>query len=206
MDSIDNLGKRIREIQLSQNLSIKKFAEKIGVPYRTIQDYMLKDKSKRRLDILRKIADTFNVNFNWLLNGEGDMYSKTNQSMPIAFIERLKKDLSNKNDDFYKSLSIPKERIDAALNGLVLLARVEVIELARKLNQPIENYVWLAGLEPEMFDVLLEKDSVKALLREASKMSDKDLDNLMDVMDTTLKVFLDKKLKEKELKEKKTDK
>jgi transcriptional regulator with XRE-family HTH domain len=50
--------------------NIKEFSAKTGIPYRTIQNYLLKERQPN-YENLQKIATHLCLNLNWLLTGEG---------------------------------------------------------------------------------------------------------------------------------------
>ena len=67
--------KRLKDVIESQSLSIKAFADKTETPYRSMQSYLLGERSPSA-DILVKVTECFGVNANWLLLGEGEMFTK----------------------------------------------------------------------------------------------------------------------------------
>lgn len=74
-----SINERLKYLIESLKISYKDFSQKAGIPYRTIQDY-LAGKRMPGGENLQKIATQFNVNINWLLTGEGEMF----QSAPVA--------------------------------------------------------------------------------------------------------------------------
>lgn len=55
------------------NLSITEFSKKTNIPYRTIQSYLLNERTPS-FENLQKIATHLCINLNWLLTGEGEMF------------------------------------------------------------------------------------------------------------------------------------
>ena len=177
------------------NLKITDFAKKTGIPYRTLQNY-LSGERQPSAENLQKIAICFNIDLNWLLTGEGNMFKsgesdmsddkisssdKTESSgMPLDFIDKLRDDLRNKDDSFFASLSMSKDRIFDVLLGKTKLRRIEVIELARKLNRSLDEYVYLAGYIPGVFNRVLQNPKMIDALRNAGKLSDKEIDQAVD--------------------------
>ena len=65
--------KRIKEIRSKLNLSVAKMAEKIQIPARTFVSYE-SDGRTPSLEFLAQLCKTYNINANWFLTGEGDMF------------------------------------------------------------------------------------------------------------------------------------
>jgi transcriptional regulator with XRE-family HTH domain len=73
---MDPIAERIREIIYYTGLSNKDFAESISVAPAIIS-HILSGRNKPSLHIVQQITNVYtNVNFAYLLNGEGDLYSK----------------------------------------------------------------------------------------------------------------------------------
>lgn len=56
-------------------INIREFSNKTGIPYRTIQSYLLGERQPN-YENLQKIATHLCVNLNWLLTGEGEPFIK----------------------------------------------------------------------------------------------------------------------------------
>lgn len=69
---------------LLQNLKIskKRFAESIGASQGNVSDWFNKPNARPSIDALKRISDTHNVNLNWLITGEGDMFKQLD--IPIS--------------------------------------------------------------------------------------------------------------------------
>ena len=77
---IENRLKKLRE---THSLSQRKFAEKVGVSYRSWQNYE-KDASALSIKMLKNIASICDINEAWLLTGEGEAsQSKESNIEPI---------------------------------------------------------------------------------------------------------------------------
>ena len=68
-----SISNRLREVMEYKGLSIKAFAELLDVPYRTLQNYLLNERDPSA-EVLIKISDVLNVDLNWLMRGEGEMF------------------------------------------------------------------------------------------------------------------------------------
>ena len=68
-------SERIKEIRKNLNLSVSKLSNKIDIPQRTITSYEQGD-APPSLKFLAELCKTFNINANWFLLGEGEMFRK----------------------------------------------------------------------------------------------------------------------------------
>ncbi len=185
---------KIKDLRNKLNISQKDFAKKIGISQSRLSEIESGKGSPNR-SVLIAIEKIFNVNPDWLEKGEGEMFVKKQEeaSMNPEFIERLKKDLAGKDDSFYKSLPVSKERLfDIIVLGKGKLSRVEVIGLARKLNQPVDEYIDLAGYTPEVFKKLLRHKNARLLFRSMGELSDKEFDQVINSLTNVLKLHLKK--------------
>ena len=73
-------GERVNEIRKSLNLTMEKFGEKLGVTKSAINKI---EKNERVLtdQMSKSICREFNVNYDYLVNGEGDMFSNLPQTI-----------------------------------------------------------------------------------------------------------------------------
>lgn len=83
----ENLKKLRRELRLSA----QKLADSIGISLITMQNYEL-GKREPKYSFLYQLLTLYNVNINWLMTGEGDMFNAT-QSEPPEDIKQLVSDL-----------------------------------------------------------------------------------------------------------------
>lgn len=73
-------GERVKEIRKALSLTLEKFGEKIGVQKSAVSkiergDVILTDQ------MTKSICREFNVNYDYLVNGEGDMFSNLPQTI-----------------------------------------------------------------------------------------------------------------------------
>ncbi|HDR0967919.1 TPA: helix-turn-helix transcriptional regulator [Pasteurella multocida] len=68
-----SINNRLREVMEYKGLNIKAFAQLLDVPYRTLQNYLLNERDPSA-EVLIKVSDVLNVNLNWLMRGEGEMF------------------------------------------------------------------------------------------------------------------------------------
>ena len=82
-----NISDRINLLINAQNLTIKDFADHCDIPYRSMYNY-LRNERVPSLEALAKISQTFNVNLNWLLLGEGEI-EKTLPIQELSVTEKV---------------------------------------------------------------------------------------------------------------------
>jgi repressor LexA len=72
---MSSMSRRIKEIRFDKNLSQVKFAKALDVTSASISYY---EAGKRQPDsaFLSKLCERYQVNLNWLLTGEGEMYQQ----------------------------------------------------------------------------------------------------------------------------------
>lgn len=77
-------GERVKEIRTSLSLTLEKFGEKLGVGKTAISKI---EKNERSLtdQMTRSICREYNVNYDYLIYGEGDMFD----SLPQTILDEL---------------------------------------------------------------------------------------------------------------------
>ena len=180
-----NIANRLKTAIKQLNLNYKDFSKQTNISYTTLLQY-LSNKREPNSENLQKIVCHLNINLNWLLTGEGEMFKSDSVSetknigMPSEFIEKLKDDLKDKDDSFYTNISISKDKLFDVLFGKTKLKRIEVIELAGKLNGSLDEYMYLSGYMPPEFERILQKPRMMGALRAAGRLSDKDIDQAIE--------------------------
>ena len=101
---------RLRKIL---KISQKDMAAALRIPDSTISRYE-NNVIKPSYDILSKIANTYNINLNWLLTGKGEMFTDRESEIGVPCFTRKVMD----ND--YKSLS-DREYIERVQDDLLIL-------------------------------------------------------------------------------------
>jgi len=79
----NSVQNRLKFLIDSLKINIKEFSIKTGIPYRTIQDYLL-GKRMPGGENLQKICTHLGINLNWLLTGEGEPFLKKEEKPLIA--------------------------------------------------------------------------------------------------------------------------
>lgn len=83
-----SISNRLREVMEYKGLNIKAFAELLNVPYRTLQNYLLNERDPSA-EVLIKISNVLNVDLNWLMRGEGDMFRGSMNESELNEKEKL---------------------------------------------------------------------------------------------------------------------
>lgn len=73
-------GERVLEIRKSLNLTMDKFGEKLGVQKSAISK-IEKDKVNLSDQMAKSICREYNVNYDYLVNGEGEMFDDLPQTV-----------------------------------------------------------------------------------------------------------------------------
>lgn len=70
---------RYTEVRKSERLSIRKFAEALGVSQGVVSNIEYKKLEKISDLYINVLCDKFNINEHWLRTGEGEMYKKKSE-------------------------------------------------------------------------------------------------------------------------------
>lgn len=68
-------SERIKQIRQTLDLSVAKLSKKIEIPDRTIASY--EGGRVPSLDFLARLCTTLNIDANWFITGEGEMFKPT---------------------------------------------------------------------------------------------------------------------------------
>ena len=94
-----SISNRLREVMEYKGLNIKTLAELLNVPYRTLQNYLLNERDPSA-EVLIKVSYVLNVDLNWLMRDEGEMfYSSTNSSKLSEKEQQLIKNYRKMSND-----------------------------------------------------------------------------------------------------------
>jgi len=90
-------GERVKEIRKTLNLTLEAFGEKLGVTKVAISNI---EKGNRNLtdQMATSICRTYNANYDWLMYGDGEMFS----NLPQTVLDELCRQYSM--DDFDRQL------------------------------------------------------------------------------------------------------
>ncbi len=112
--------------------------------------------------------------------------------MPPAFIKRLKRDLKkirhNDNNVLAKA-NLGRPELDAVLEGTHAVSRQSVMSLARAADQPVDEYLLLSDYMPEYLKNVMKKRG-SAMLRRFEGLSPETLDNMFDVIERMIDMYM----------------
>lgn len=104
------LKDRIKKLRKSLNFTQKEFGEKIGVASNTVTNYEtgLREPSNA---VITSICREFNVNEEWLRNGEGEMFNQIPHETELGhYIGKILK--PGTDNDFIKKIIITYMQLD----------------------------------------------------------------------------------------------
>lgn len=87
-------GKRVKEIRKELKLTLEKFGEKLGVKKNAISA-IENDRNSLTDQMAKSICRVYNVNYDWLIYGEGEMFS----NLPKTVLDELCKQYNLDNFD-----------------------------------------------------------------------------------------------------------
>lgn len=79
------LSERIKEIRKSEKLTQTKFGDKLSVSRDVISSFE-SGRVEPKPIFLNYLCEIFNINKDWLLNGEGEMYKQLSPEEEFAFL------------------------------------------------------------------------------------------------------------------------
>lgn len=74
------IGERIKEIRHTLNITQEDFSSKIGTARNTVANYEVGRREPMEATI-KSICREFNVNYDWLKDGEGEMFDPTPETL-----------------------------------------------------------------------------------------------------------------------------
>lgn len=105
------MNERIRKLRRELDLTQQEFAERIGIKRNTVAMY--ETGRNAPIDaVISLICRTFNVNENWLRNGEGDMFIVVDKELELMAWagEVLREEPSSFRHRFVAALSVLDEK------------------------------------------------------------------------------------------------
>ncbi len=172
------LGRILQEIRQSKHITIASMSERFKVAAVHL-NLIEVDKRLPSMELLEQIVKMFELDGNtrdelYLLLAKAKLQDKIpdevlkkielkKDSMPAKFIAKLKKDVPAKKKT---------ERIKDAVEGIEILSKEEVAKLAEDFNQPVAEYLMLAGYMPDEILRLIEYKDFDKLLKSISAFKD----------------------------------
>ena len=93
------MNERIKTLRKSLGLTLEKFGERIGIKKNSLSQ-IENGKNNVTEQVFKSICREFNVNENWLRNGEGKMFLPTDRKSEI---NKLTQQLLNEESDSFKN-------------------------------------------------------------------------------------------------------
>ena len=88
---MENSNKRVKMVREALNMNMATFAKEMGVRPQNVSTIEMEGASNPSADFLTRLANTYKVNLNWLLTGEGEMFldgkTPTLTNLPIKVKE-----------------------------------------------------------------------------------------------------------------------
>ena len=103
------LGNRLRKARERAGLSQETLAKMLKIGKRTLIDYE-KGVSEPKVSVVKSIAEICNVNPNWLLTGEGDMFRRMRDA--VEFVPTAVPIISTESPAGFPSLPPDRDRIE----------------------------------------------------------------------------------------------
>lgn len=112
-----NENERIKTIRQSLNLTLEKFGQQLGVT--KVAVYNIEKANRNVTEQMRKaICREFNVNYNWLVSGEGDMFNQTDETISDS-IDRIMAGENEFHKNLFKTLATLDEKELLSLEKII---------------------------------------------------------------------------------------
>ena len=95
-----NCGDRVKQIRKNKGMTLEKFGERVGVTKQTVSR-IENGVNALTEQMLLSICREFNVNENWLRNGEGEMFKERSPSDEIGYYVEELLDYAGHGYSFY---------------------------------------------------------------------------------------------------------
>jgi len=184
-------AERLVYVRKILNMFCREFAAKLGLSENQIKN---RENKRTPIDLMfaNHLANTMNINPNWLLKGTGKIFLKK-LDIPDDFIERVKTDIDKADAktkaDFDKIRF--KEKIKYFMQKDVNLTRKEIIQLAKTLKQPIDEYLDLSGNIPEsLLEINGGNRKLNVLFRKINKLDPDVIDKLLNTINDVTDGFI----------------
>lgn len=189
-------GERIREFRKKLKLKQKEFAKALGFTQAYLTE-IERGKREPSRDFLKKLNSVFGLSSDFVLFGEEKKTENLEKFaseglMPLKFIQRLKKDIEAlpNPEDFFSSINIPKQIIETALEGKLILNRTSVIEIAQKINQPIYEYLLLANYLPDEIIKFTDHPGIIEIFKQIGMLHPKEMEEVLQTITSVLKPYI----------------
>jgi len=116
---------RLNEIIDQQGKTLKEMSTQLDISYRTLQNYLLGERTNISIESLKSFHNCLNVNINWLLTGKGEMYLSQQEQKEEFNIENIlqhltpqqKQELLNRSQEMrlINTLKVHMENVETEL-------------------------------------------------------------------------------------------
>lgn len=168
MEQTNDIGQRIRTIM--ENLTLKEFAESIGITVRALSYYLAGRTPKNK--ILQVICEKYGISMRWLRTGDGPMCLSEEREKTTSDMSEVLRGMPEGQP--IENIDLEKKETSDMSEGLRLRQKLEqslekMVELQERLLSLTEQNAELR-LQLERRDMRIhELEKENAGLREASK-------------------------------------
>jgi len=116
---------RLNQIVDHQGKTLKEISTQLDISYRTLQNYLLGERTNISMESLKSFHNCLNVNINWLLTGKGEMYLSKEEQKEEFNIDNIlqhltsqqKQELLNRSQEMrlINTLKVHMENVEAEL-------------------------------------------------------------------------------------------
>ncbi len=142
------INERIKLIRLQKAKSASDFARQLGLETRTYLSYERGERNPS-LEFLQKLKQNYNVNLNWVLTGEDEVFSKSNFNLiqtkncilknPDRIIQKLRAQNDLSIEDFSKITGINENDIVDCINNEKFLSIENAILVVNNFNVTLDD-------------------------------------------------------------------
>ena len=93
-----NIGERIKNLRKNMNVTAKDFADILQIPLRTVGSYE-RNEAQPSPKFFNALIDIYNININWLLTGDGNVFLNEQNKIDESFISLLKSKFNLSDDE-----------------------------------------------------------------------------------------------------------
>lgn len=93
-----NIGERIKNLRKNMNVTAKDFADILQIPLRTVGSYE-RNEAQPSPKFFNALIDIYNININWLLTGDGNVFLNEQNKIDESFISLLKSKFNMSDDE-----------------------------------------------------------------------------------------------------------
>lgn len=110
-------GDRVKKVRKSLNLTLERFGEKLGVKKSAISQ-IENGRNSLTDQMCKAICREFNVSYNWLISGEGDMFNQKDETISDS-IDRIMAGENEFHKNLFKTLATLDEKELLSLEKII---------------------------------------------------------------------------------------